>query len=276
MGGFSMDESSIKAYKIGDVAKILGISPDAMRYYEKMGIVKPYKAENNDYRYYEAWDINFIIECLWFKQFGFGMKEIAQMVSSISYDKLEDTLKQASQQLRQELSFQNMLLTRLEEQAHHLEVSKTALDQCSIQNSPQIVYYLNRHDYLYDDTPEIQRLSKQWLPYLSFGKRFFYTTQIGVHDALSWGFSMDKIYASELKLDRSPHVTALAPDWCIHSVFKKAGKYGISAQSLDYIVDYAREKGLHLRGSAYGQLLCSVCEDGEMTGYFEVWLPIQE
>ena len=38
-----MDESRIKVYKIGDVAKILGISADSMRYYEKMGIVKPIK-----------------------------------------------------------------------------------------------------------------------------------------------------------------------------------------------------------------------------------------
>lgn len=271
-----MDESRIKVYKIGDVAKILGISADSMRYYEKMGIVKPYKVKSNDYRYYEAWDINFIIDCLWFKQFGFGMKEIAQMVSSISYDELEDTLRIASRQLREELSFQKMLLSRLEEQVNHLEVSKTLLNQCDIQDSPEVVYYLNRHGYLYDDTPEIQQLSKQWLPYLSFGKRFFYTTEIDTCDALSWGFSMDKIYASELKLDQSPLVYPLSHDRCIHSVFKKAGKYGISAQSLRYIVDYANREGIRLHGSAYGQLLCSVREDDTMTGYFEVWLPIQE
>lgn len=270
-----MDESRIKAYKIGDVAKILGISADAMRYYEKMGIVKPYKAETNDYRYYEAWDINFIIECLWFKQFGFGMKKIAHMVSSISYDELVETLQKASQKLQEELTFQKMLLSRLDEQARHLEICKSRLNKCDIQNSPEIVYYLNRHDYLYDDTPEIQKVSKQWLPYLSFGKRFFFTTKIESTDALSWGFSMDKVYASNLTLDQSPHVVALPPNRCIYSVFKRAGKYGISAYSLNYIVDYAKRQGLTLDGSAYGQLLCSVQEDNDMTGYFEVWLPIQ-
>ena len=39
-------------YKIGDVAKILGISPDLLRYYEKKGVVKPVKHRSNDYRYY--------------------------------------------------------------------------------------------------------------------------------------------------------------------------------------------------------------------------------
>ena len=36
-------------YKIGDVARILGVSPDILRYYEKKGVVTPMKGENNDY-----------------------------------------------------------------------------------------------------------------------------------------------------------------------------------------------------------------------------------
>ena len=42
-------------YKIGDVARILGISTDLLRYYEKKGVVRPVKDKANDYRYYEAW-----------------------------------------------------------------------------------------------------------------------------------------------------------------------------------------------------------------------------
>ena len=69
-------------YKIGDVAKILGISPDLLRYYEKKGVVKPVKDRSNDYRYYEPWDINFLIDCLWYKNFGFGIESIRSRRSS--------------------------------------------------------------------------------------------------------------------------------------------------------------------------------------------------
>ena len=67
-------------YKIGDVARILGVSPDILRYYEKKGVVTPRKGENNDYRYYDAWDINFLMDCLWFKNFGFSIDQIADIV----------------------------------------------------------------------------------------------------------------------------------------------------------------------------------------------------
>ena len=67
-------------YKIGDVSRILGISADLLRYYEKKGVVRPQKDQNNDYRYYDTWDINFLIDCLWFKRFGFGIPQVAYAV----------------------------------------------------------------------------------------------------------------------------------------------------------------------------------------------------
>lgn len=77
-------------YKIGDVAKILGISPDLLRYYEKKGVVMPMKGKHNDYRYYDFWDINFLLDCLWFKNFGFSIDQIADMVKIPSSNQLGD------------------------------------------------------------------------------------------------------------------------------------------------------------------------------------------
>ena len=65
-------------YKIGDVARILGISPDLIRYYEEKGVVSPQKDPYNNYRYYDTWDINFLLDCLWYKNFGFGIDQVAQ------------------------------------------------------------------------------------------------------------------------------------------------------------------------------------------------------
>ena len=79
-------------YKIGDVARILGVSPDILRYYEKKGVVTPMKGENNDYRYYDAWDINFLMDCLWFKNFGFSIEQIADIVRIPSISELDGIL----------------------------------------------------------------------------------------------------------------------------------------------------------------------------------------
>jgi DNA-binding transcriptional MerR regulator len=100
-------------YKIGDVAGILGISTDLIRYYEERGVVKPKKDVTNNYRYYDSWDINFLIDCLWYKNFGFGIDEIATMTTAESRDKLINRLTEKGDELLANLRRQSMLLERI-------------------------------------------------------------------------------------------------------------------------------------------------------------------
>ena len=44
-------------YRIGEVAKLLGVTTSAIRFYEKMGMVKPEKNVENGYRYYRGKDV---------------------------------------------------------------------------------------------------------------------------------------------------------------------------------------------------------------------------
>ena len=48
-------------YTIHEIAKLLGISTDAIRLYEKEGLVTPVHDPQNGYRYYETLDIQRIM-----------------------------------------------------------------------------------------------------------------------------------------------------------------------------------------------------------------------
>ena len=61
---------------------------------------------------------------------------------------------------------------------------------------------------------------------------------------------------------------------CLHSAFRSSGKSGFTPRHIDYMVEYAAENGLEICGSARGNLVCSVMDEGKLTGFFEVWLPI--
>ncbi|MBO7739573.1 MAG: MerR family transcriptional regulator, partial [Oscillospiraceae bacterium] len=87
-------------YKIGDVARILGVSTDILRYYERKGVVTPEKDANNDYRYYDAWHINFLVDCLWFKNYGFSIEQIADMVRIPSAGQLNELFLMKEEELR--------------------------------------------------------------------------------------------------------------------------------------------------------------------------------
>ena len=49
-------------YRIGEIVELYGVGPDSLRYYEKLGILKPHRGENN-YRMYhihDLWRLNVI------------------------------------------------------------------------------------------------------------------------------------------------------------------------------------------------------------------------
>lgn len=267
-------------YKIGDVAKILGISPDLLRYYEKKGVVKPIKDKNNDYRYYEAWDINFLIDCLWFKNFGFGIEQIGQMVSAYSYDDIVSSFEEKERELEETIRKSQQLLKRAEQHKNEMARAREYLWKCDISTSPEIVRYLNRHNFIYDNSDKLQALSQQWLEYIPFTHRCFDIEMetLSSNDAedYQWGFSLDMDYVEEFSVPIEPPIYHLAAQRSVHSVFTSSGKDNFTPRLLDYLLDYARENGLEVAGSARGNLLCSVVEDGNLTGFFEVWLPIRE
>ena len=267
-------------YKIGEVSRILGISTDLLLYYEKKGVVQPQKDQSNDYRYYDTWDINFLIDCLWYKRFGFGIPQVAYMVTDCYHGDLISLLDEKGDQLESELRRQEQLLGRLREYREAVQRVKAFLGVCEIADSPELICYLNRFNYSYNYTPEMQKLSRQWQDYMPFTQRYFEIPQEGLlseKDDFAWGFSLRTEYAEELNVPVKPPVRKLESRMSIHSAFQSSGKNAFTPRHLRFLLDYAEREGLRVSGNAMGTLVCSVREEGtgDLTGFFEVWLPVE-
>jgi DNA-binding transcriptional MerR regulator len=266
-------------YKIGDVAKILGISPDLLRYYEKKGVVMPMKGKHNDYRYYDFWDINFLLDCLWFKNFGFSIDQISDMVKTLSVEDLDKLFLQKEDELHATIARCELLIHRSEEYRRDLKTARELLGVCEIVDSPEYIRYLNRYTDDFDNSPALQKLSHDWLGLMPCTHRCF---EISQEELLSptgsehaWGLSLGMEYVRLLNVSTAPPVVHIPSHRSLHSVFQSTGKGNFSPQLMHYMVDYCQEQGLTICGPARGNLLCSVAEGDALTGYFEVWLPIE-
>ncbi len=264
-------------YRIGNVAKMLGISRDLLRYYEKKGVVRPQKDKLNDYRYYDTWDINFLLDCIWYKQFGFGIDQIAHMVTDCGYDELLSSLDGKQAEIERTVRQQQLLLARIETHRAQIAGIKAFLGKCDVRESPELLCCLNRYNTAFDDSRETQELSESWLQYMPFTQRYFEIARedlLGKRDNFAWGFSLTMDYAREFGIAIEPPAAHLPACRSIHSAFKSSGKNGFTPRHIDYMVEYAAENGLEICGSARGNLVCSVMDEGKLTGFFEVWLPI--
>lgn len=48
-------------YSIGTMAKLMGISAEAIRYYESRNIISPVRDPETGYRYYNTWDFHMLL-----------------------------------------------------------------------------------------------------------------------------------------------------------------------------------------------------------------------
>lgn len=118
-----MQNESIKgAYRIGDFAKRMGVSPHFLKYYEEEGILQPVVKENG-YRFYSLQDSSVILECKWLKNMGFSVREVRQLAMDSTAAQLAQALAAREAALAQELAQQQLLLTA----AQNL---RQALDLC--------------------------------------------------------------------------------------------------------------------------------------------------
>ena len=265
-------------YKIGDVARILGISPDLLRYYEKKGVVTPFKDIHNDYRYYDAWDINLLMDCLWFKNFGFSIEQIADMVRIPTTEDLVDIFQYKEDELRATIRRCQLLLRRSEEHRAQMERLPSLLGRCELGESPVRLCYINRVGNEYPTGEHLERFARQWLRALPFNHRYFEISEDalfgGEEDDYRWGFSLEEDYVRELDFPTEAPMEQIPSKFSIHTAFRSRGKGNFSPRHLDYALNWAEEQGLHVRGPAQGVLVASLLEDGELCGYFECWIPV--
>ena len=276
-------------YKIGDMAKILGISPDLLRYYEKKGVVSPVKDKSNDYRYYDTRDTNFLVDCLFYKNFGFSIEETSELVRSCSIDEISGRFLENETQLEESIRRQQLLLRRSQEYRRSIARISDHLGRCSFDRRPACIYYINRHNQEFDTAPDLGRVTRQWLKYLPFSRRSFIVPMEALlspdsKEEFQWGFSLSQEYAGLLGASAQPPVVALPDARCVYTVFSNPDS-AFSPRFFGYAMDFIRAQGLRLCGDVFGNLLVSANEAGplaitpgtpQITGYFEAWLPVTD
>ena len=67
-------------FKIGKLAKALGVSQDALRFYEKQGLINPSLRTAAGYRLYSTEDVKQVKFILSAKRVGFTLNEILSLI----------------------------------------------------------------------------------------------------------------------------------------------------------------------------------------------------
>ncbi|SET00643.1 transcriptional regulator, MerR family [Oceanobacillus limi] len=96
--------------KVKEVAELVGISVRTLHHYDEIGLLKPDNTTESGYRIYSQENLESLQQILFFKELGFPLKKIKEIISSPTFDQqealklhkkmLEDKRKRIDQMIR--------------------------------------------------------------------------------------------------------------------------------------------------------------------------------
>lgn len=105
--------------QVKDISDKAGVTTDVVRYYTRIGLLTPKRAETNGYKLYEQSDLIRLRFIRFAKDLGFSLSEITEILSHAHHNKspcpmVRDTLTKRIQENRKKLNELIQLQTRME------------------------------------------------------------------------------------------------------------------------------------------------------------------
>lgn len=114
-------------YTVGELARLSGVSPRALRLYDQMGLLVPERSPDNGYRLYGAEQVNTLQQILFYRELGMGLEDIAAILRSPGFDLIQ-ALESHCQRLLEQKRRTDALLQNVQNTLNALNGGKTMKD----------------------------------------------------------------------------------------------------------------------------------------------------
>src|SRR4051812_39734002 len=108
------------AYTVRQVAALSGVSVRTLHFYDETGLLKPAFVGTNDYRYYEEPQLLRLQQILFYRELGFELKRIKQILGQRSFQ-IATALRSHRKELEKNLTRTGQLLETIDKTIQHLK-----------------------------------------------------------------------------------------------------------------------------------------------------------
>lgn len=133
-------------YPIGRISKLLGLSTETIRTYERKGIVHPQKNENG-YRTFHVLDIGTLLRCRSYSCFGLSLSEAADAINCNSVAETHALLVKQEKWLKKQTDYNLRMLNRLNDLNEVMSTCEREINRLSVVQHPGMF----RVDYRHND-----------------------------------------------------------------------------------------------------------------------------
>lgn len=263
-------------YRIGKVAEFLGLSSEALRNYEREGIIHARRDQESGYRYYNAWDINYLLDCTYYRSFGFPVSACRSIICDADLDQLTELYEAHADALQAQIRHLQQKLECTGNFLDHLREIRPKLGVFTPAESPALLFYpIRENDTLRFEKDALEACA-DWNRCKPLCKNtFLFPNRQSTEQSSQyfWGYSLPAESAEAAGMAGQAEPIASYPS--IYTVFCAHGENTFLESFHQQVIVPLQEQGYPIAPNRMvGNLLARVHEGGRIYRYCEVWVPI--
>lgn len=264
-------------YSIGKVAELLGLSAEAIRYYENKGIITPERDPDSGYRYYNAWDLHMLLRARHYLAYGFSLEDIEKLFKSEALRAVQDSMHEQELVIEQELIRQTNLLRRIKQSEAMLQDAMDSVGKFELKYRPGIYRIDTQSNYTIGHFEEQRQLVRTWSDFVPFT----FSTAAFIKEKMEtgvtgfdFGLGICEEYAKLLHVEETKLIHYYPPCLCVHTCIPSRSSIYLSVDSLQPALRYMAERNLRLSGDVVTQVVCMTKPEQEYFNWHIAWFPI--
>lgn len=271
-----------KMNKIGItvIARLFGISPEAIRKYEKQGIILPQRDQDNNYRKFNFRDIAHLFRARQYTMCGFSLKEVTKMLSISNFDEAEALIKNKEDELALQILFIQRRLEILRQMKRNMEEMMKSSTELSytFEQSPTVYFYdFIGSQALHEDKNKLQHISKwlEKLPFVFLGIRFDYEEKVDKEPRAVLSICVTKENREKYDLSDLPYTYCSKSKMCITTTFIDTYSKPLNKNDFQFMAYLLKSRNLRIAGEIWGEVKYSAKINDVYQFYHKLWVPVE-
>ncbi|GAA0378626.1 MerR family transcriptional regulator [Bacillus horti] len=263
-------------YRTSQLSEILGISRDALRYYEEQGVVKPKQKETNQYRQYDFYDIYALLVTDFYKKRNLSIKEVRKLQAGSEIEALGSLLEEKAKELEETIRIKEYMLQKINETKEFCNDVQSHLNQYSIRKLPtyEVVGEISDFNAFGEYPAILENMDAMKDDILSKIIRSFTFDENGFLDS-----SMYIVEKTEANL-REKTRSYLEYSRCIYTIVEDGrfqnGNEDVKQKVFQSTLAWGENQGLKPMGVAFATTRLITYLENKERVFLEIYIPVEE
>ena len=258
---------------ISEISKLLGLSTDTIRFYEKKGLVHPHVNPENNYRMYTLMNVLELLDVIYYRHLDFPLSDIYELSKTLKPSYTIELIEKKEEETKRKIYYEQQLLKKISHIKSMFHMIEHHENECSIQDFKESIILFEGKDKEDIFIHDIQYMTQDQFVLCAFYTHYelkkdqmeLKRTFVSIETQLLQKMKMKEELKNSTKINKQK---------CVYrAVRMKDGK--VSQEDIEPMKAYAKDNGLKLKDHCLIREIPVTFYTDYEHYYAEIFLPIK-